>query len=124
VFGLGFLWWAAAIGNDPDYLGGLFPGMVVTGVGVGLTLPTLMATAAGSLPENAFATGSAVVNTLRQVGLAIGVAVLVALLGTAPDLDAFRQLWLVFAGISLAGSLVPLALLRRASPLAAAVPAP
>ena len=37
-----------------------------------------MATGASSLPPQAFATGSAVVNMLRQVGLAVGVAVLVA----------------------------------------------
>ena len=75
-------------------------GMLVTGVGVGLTLPTLMATAAGALGPQAFATGSAVVNTLRQIGLAVGVAGLVALLGSAPDLAAFQEAWWVFAGVS------------------------
>ena len=94
-------------------------GMLVTGVGVGLTLPTLMATAAGALGPQAFATGSAVVNTLRQIGLAIGVAGLVALLGATPDLAAFQQAWWVFAGVSVlaggaaAASIAP----RRASRL-------
>ena len=60
-------------------------GLLLTGAGVGLTLPTLMATAAASLPPTSFATGSAVVNMLRQVGLAIGVAVLIAVLGS-PEL--------------------------------------
>ncbi len=46
-----------------------------------------MATAAASLPPSSFATGSAVVNMLRQVGLAIGVAVLIAVLGS-PDSPA------------------------------------
>ena len=52
--------------------------MLLTGIGVGLTLPTLMATGTSQLPPHAFATGSAVINMLRQVGLAIGVAVLIA----------------------------------------------
>ena len=43
------------------------------GVGVGLTLPAMMASATSELPPESFATGSAVVNMLRQVGLAIGV---------------------------------------------------
>ena len=57
--------------------------MIPTGIGVGLTLPTMMATASSSLPPASFATGSAVVNMIRQIGLALGVAVLVAVLGTA-----------------------------------------
>ena len=56
-------------------------GMLLTGIGVGLTLPTLMATGPPRC-RPAFATGSAVVNMLRQVGLAVGVAVLIAVLGT------------------------------------------
>ena len=68
--------------------------------GVGLTLPTMMATASSSLPPHAFATGSTVINMFRQTGLALGVAVLVAVLGTAAHqgagaLDAFRHGWSV-----------------------------
>ena len=110
LFGLGLAWWAVAIGPEPDYVGDMLGGMLVTGIGVGLTLPTLMSTAAGALGPQAFATGSAVVNTLRQIGLAIGVAGLVALLGATPDLAAFQQAWWVFAGVSvLAGARPPLA---------------
>ena len=105
-----------AIGLRPDYPGGMLGGMLLTGVGVGLTLPTLMATAAGSLPPTSFATGSAVVNMIRQVGMAVGVAILVAVLGS-PDtsvarLTAFRHGWWVIAAIGLAGA-VAAVLLRR-----------
>ena len=88
IFAAGLGWWAAAVQVEPDYVGTLLGGMLLTGIGVGLTLPTLMATAAGSLPPWAFATGSAVVNMLRQVGLALGVALLVALLGRPESSDA------------------------------------
>src|SRR5947209_6748701 len=71
-FAAGAAWWALAMGLAPDYAGQLLGGMLLTGIGVGLTLPTLMATGASSLPPHAFATGSAVVNMLRQVGLEIG----------------------------------------------------
>ncbi|MGN6871267.1 MAG: MFS transporter, partial [Solirubrobacteraceae bacterium] len=98
-----------------DVLGSL----LLTGSGVGLTLPTLMATAAASLPPTSFATGSAVVNMLRQVGLAIGVAVFIAVLGSprspAATLAAYQRAWVVTAAIALAGGLVaiPLLMSRR-----------
>src|SRR5205807_2388897 len=71
IFAAGVAWWALAMGLRPDYLQQILGGMLLTGIGVGLTLPTFMATGASSLPPHAFATGSAVVNMLRQVGLAI-----------------------------------------------------
>ena len=78
MFAAGVAWWALAITSQPDYLVGVLGGIILTGVGVGLTLPTMMATASASLPPTSFATGSAVINMVRQTGLALGVAVLVA----------------------------------------------
>jgi MFS family permease len=90
--------------------------MILTGVGVGLTLPTMMATATASLPPQSFATGSAVVNTLRQVGLAIGVAMLIAVLGNGGNptrpFPAFRHGWDAIVIAALAAAVVSAALLR------------
>ena len=55
----------------------------MTGIGVGLTLPSLASAAASSLPPARFATGSAVLTMSRQIGTVLGVAILVAILGTA-----------------------------------------
>ena len=116
VFAAGAAWWVLAAGLHPDYVGDMLGGMLLTGVGVGLTLPTFMATGASSLPAQSFATGSAVVNMLRQVGLAVGVAVLVAVLGTpgspAGVLAAFRHGWEMIAGVSLVAALAGAVLLR------------
>ncbi len=117
VFGIGVGWWALAITVQPNYVSGVLGGMILTGIGVGLTLPTMMATAASSLPPQSFATGSAVINMIRQTGLALGVAVLVAVLGTASGhdrgvLDAFRHGWWLSAAASFAGILPALVLLR------------
>ena len=93
--------------------------MLLTGVGVGLTLPTVMATGTSTLPPPSFATGSAVINMLRQTGLAIGVAVFVAVLATptgpADQLAAFQRGWWVLAGIAALGALPAAVYLRRPS---------
>jgi MFS family permease len=117
VFAAGVAWWALAAGLTPDYAGEMLGGMLLTGIGVGLTLPTFMATGAGALPPQSFATGSAVVNMLRQVGLAVGVAILVAVIGTprtrAGELSAFQHGWIVIAGSSLLAAAAGGVLLRR-----------
>jgi hypothetical protein len=63
-----------------------------------MTFPVLAATAVSGLRYDRFAVGSAVNQTARQVGGALGVAVLVAILGTATtasaSLAAFRHLWI------------------------------
>src|SRR3954470_22343601 len=130
IFAAGAAWWALAMGLTPDYVGDMLGGMILTGIGVGLTLPTLMATGASSLPAHSFATGSAVINMLRQIGLAIGVALLVAILGTpgspAEVLHVYERASWVIAALSFAGGAIGLALLARrprAAPVSAAVAA-
>jgi MFS family permease len=126
VFAAGAAWWALAIGMRPDYAGEMLGGMLLTGIGVGLTLPTLMATGASSLPPHAFATGSAVVNMLRQVGLAIGVAALIAVIGAPRSplatLIAYEHATWMVAAIAFVGGMVGLGLLaarHQPSPIAA-----
>jgi EmrB/QacA subfamily drug resistance transporter len=124
VYAIGVASWALRAGIHADYAGQVLPGMLMTGAGVGLTLPTFMASGAAALPPASFATGSAVVNMLRQVGLAVGVAVLVAVLGTprspAAALGAFQHGWIVIAAVALSAALTGAALLR--SPRTATVP--
>jgi len=50
IFSAGAAWWALAAGPHPDYVGEMLGGMVLTGVGTGLALPTLIATGSVSLP--------------------------------------------------------------------------
>jgi EmrB/QacA subfamily drug resistance transporter len=117
IFAGGLAWWAAAAGLQPNYVGEMLGGMILTGIGVGLTLPTFMATGAGSLPPSSFATGSAVVNMLRQVGLAVGVALFIAVLGTPVGGDAtvlaYRDGSEVLAATSVLAAVIGLVTLRR-----------
>jgi MFS family permease len=117
IFAVGAAWWALSVGLRPDYVGEMLGGMLLTGIGVGLTLPTMMATGTSSLPSHSLATGSAVVNMFRQIGLAVGVAILIAVLGTphspAATLDVYRHAWIVVAAISLVSAPIALWLLQR-----------
>jgi MFS family permease len=125
LFAIGALWFALFAGLKPDYFADIIPGNVLLGVGVGLTLPTIVASATSELPPENFATGSAVVNMLRQVGLAIGVAILIAVLGTHSGahavLDAFDRSWVVIGAFAVATALASLAILgiHRPAPYSA-----
>ncbi len=126
IFAAGTAWWALAVGLKPDYVGDMLGGMLLTGVGVGLTLPTMMAAGAGSLPPASFATGSAVINMMRQVGLAIGVAILVAVIGTpitrSAVLSGYQHGWEMIAAASLLAAISGALLLRRPSPYTSHAP--
>lgn len=97
VFALGLSLYATRVGIRPDYLGTWLPATLVGGLGIGLTFPVLGAAAVASLAPDRFAVGSAVNQTARQVGGALGVAVLVAILGPTRSplgaLGPFRHLW-------------------------------
>jgi EmrB/QacA subfamily drug resistance transporter len=53
--------------------------VIFIGAGMGFTMPTLSAAAMGSLPPQVRGVGSGALNTLRQMGFTLGVAVLVAI---------------------------------------------
>ncbi|GAA1266610.1 MFS transporter [Kitasatospora nipponensis] len=54
----------------------LLPGLVITGAGVGMATPTLMSTALAAVPRERTGMASGAVNTGRQLGYALGIAVL------------------------------------------------
>ncbi|WP_433334745.1 MFS transporter [Spirillospora sp. CA-294931] len=116
VFAAGLAWWTAGIGIAPNYASGMLGGMVLTGIGFGLLVPTLFGSAAGALPPQRFATGAAIITMVRQIGITIGVALLVAVLGTpdgaADRLSAFRTAWAALAVIALLAAVVGAALPR------------
>ena len=57
------------------------PGSLMSGIGVGLVLPSLAAAAVNRLPADQYAVGSAVNQATRQIGSVMGVAITVLLLG-------------------------------------------
>jgi EmrB/QacA subfamily drug resistance transporter len=102
LFTLGGLWWLTHLGSAHDYAWGFLPGLLVGGAGVGLVNPALTGAAAASLPPERFATGAAVLTMGRQIGTALGVAVLVALLGSPATAGDFDPGWMLMLGAAAA----------------------
>jgi EmrB/QacA subfamily drug resistance transporter len=100
IWTAGMVFFATTLGVKSDFLGGWLPGMVILGIGAGLSFPTLSGAAVGSVPGPRFAVATALNSVARQLGAALGVAVLIAIVGNPSPLDALRAFehgW-VFAG--------------------------
>lgn len=110
--------WLGAFPSGPDYLA-VLPALVLLGVGIGAIFPATSVGAMGSISGTELGLGSGIVNMARQLGFALGVAVLVAVFtgavdaGTAPA-DAFGAGFRVAAVAALLA--IPLALLMRRPP--------
>ena len=118
LVGLGGVLVSLSIGPDPDYAAAILPGWLVGGAGVGLALPSILSSATADLPPARAATGSAVVNMSRQIGTALGVSLVIAVLGapigyTAAH-HAFQHTYWAFAAVAVLAALAA----PRMTPLA------
>jgi EmrB/QacA subfamily drug resistance transporter len=73
----GGLYWLSRFPADPDYWKVVFP-LMLMGVGAGATFPAVSIGSMGSITGQELGLGSGIVNMSRQVGFAVGVALLVA----------------------------------------------
>lgn len=120
LFALAAALWLWRLGDDAAYATDFVPAFVLGGIGVGLLNPAVTAAAAASLPPTRFATGAALLTMGRQIGTAVGVALLVPILGVPADAAAFDGAWtLMLASAAVAG-----VTLLAIGPLAAPAPVP
>jgi EmrB/QacA subfamily drug resistance transporter len=96
-------YWLATVSGTPSYWTAMFPGLVIMGVSGGLSQAPMFAAAGTLAPERA-TTGSAVLNMSRQVGSALGVALLVALTAMNQSPAGFRHAWVLQAGTGAAAA--------------------
>jgi len=102
VYAAAGLWFLLVPGDTPDYLHHWLPGLLLTGTGVGMVLPSLSAAAVNKLPPAQYAVGSAVNQATRQIGAVLGVALTVLLLGHGTLTHAsFTPLYLSQIALSL-----------------------
>jgi MFS family permease len=129
LFAAGCLVFAASTRATPHYASEYLPATLLTGTGVGLSFAAWGSAAVAELPHSRFATGSAISATSRQIGAVLGIAVLVAVLGTPhPDgaLATFHTAWVLMAIPAATAGLLALALgrVRARDPEAALASAP
>ena len=119
----------ATIPDSPAYLTHYLPWMFITGIGVGLSISTLSSSATAFLKPTQLAMGSALNNTFRQVGTALGAALSLAIAApTLSRVEAARSAgqsvldvskveihgaWLMNAFIYLAAGIAMLAIFKR-----------
>jgi EmrB/QacA subfamily drug resistance transporter len=107
------------LGADASYWQ-LLPSLLIGGVGMALTMTPSAAAATRAVPVDKAGVGSAVLNSSRQVGGTMGIAVMGAIvasqMGAAPDpvsfMAGFERALLVAAGIAVLGTIVAFTLVR------------
>ncbi|MEN2420624.1 MFS transporter [Streptomyces rimosus] len=62
--------------NDDSGWAVLTPGLLISGVGIGMAMPVLVSAALGTAPPQRAGMASGAVNTFRQLGYALGIAIL------------------------------------------------
>jgi EmrB/QacA subfamily drug resistance transporter len=90
------------------------PLMLVLGVSIGFTFPVLAASAVATLPPANFGLGGAINNTFRQVGAAVGVALVVTMQSSGEGIAGYRAGWVLVASCGLLAAAISLAQPRRA----------
>jgi hypothetical protein len=102
---------------EPAYLTHYLPIMIYTGIGVGLCISTISSAATAFLPRTQFAMGSALNNTIRQIGAALGIALVSSILLTATSagdpISGYYFSWVVTSVIILASGIAMLTLFRK-----------
>ena len=103
----------------------VLPGMIVGGLGMGLAMTPTTAAAMGSVPVDKAGVGSAVLNSMRQVGGSMGIAVMGAIVTasvTVPRgdsralvqfVDGIHQALYVAAGVAFAAAVIAVATVRK-----------
>jgi EmrB/QacA subfamily drug resistance transporter len=102
----------------------LLPAMILGGVGMAMTMSPMTSTAMGSVPVDKAGVGSGVLNSFRQVGGSLGIAVMGAILASylhaRPGTELAKQQYVnglhaalaVSAGITFAAAVVAIVLVR------------
>jgi len=103
----------------------LLPGMLLGGVGMGMTMTPVTAAAMSAVAVDKAGVGSAVLNSARQVGGSLGIAVMGAIVAGAADyLTGFKDALQLGSALCLAGAVVAVLAIRKIEhPHAAAAPA-
>ena len=122
VSALGATVMALSVSERPSYWTTFLPGWALMGIAVGLVMPNLIAAATSTLRPEQASTGGGIISMSRQLGLVLGVSVLVSIFsGSAAPIDKITVAWTVVAAVSLvaAASAYAMEATRRTTPAVA-----
>ena len=95
--------------GSPSFAALMLPTMLLIGFGFALSFPSQNIQAVAGVPDHEQGLASGLVNTSFQLGGAIGLAIVTAVVSGETSLDAFRPAIAVVTGLSALGLLVALA---------------
>src|SRR2546427_908300 len=114
---------------DSDYVTVLLPAMLVTGIGVGLAFVSVTMAATTGVPDRDQGIASGLIGTAQQVGMALGLAILVNIAGSVTRVSlaqgagaviaGYHQAFVIAAAISFVAAIVALIVIKRPSALPA-----
>jgi EmrB/QacA subfamily drug resistance transporter len=111
VSAVGALVMTLSMSVHPSYWTTFLPGWALMGVAVGLVMPNLIAAATSTLRPEQASTGGGIISMSRQLGLVLGVSVLVSIFsGSSAPLDKITAAWIVVAAVSLVAAVAAYAM--------------
>jgi len=94
-------WYLVFMTTTPTYWGHFFPASAINGIGVAFAFPMVSAAAVRDVLPADLSIATAVTRAASQVGQAIGVAIILVLIGHgAADIDRFRACWWLLCALT------------------------
>jgi EmrB/QacA subfamily drug resistance transporter len=108
AFTVGYSLFLVLLDDSPSFLGLMLPTMLLLGLGFALCFPSQNIQATAGIADHEQGLASGLVNTSFQLGGAIGLAIVTAVVGGEMSLDAFQPAIAVVIILSVLGLLVAL----------------
>ena len=102
-----------AVQKDFDYWTQVLPGLIVFGLGLGVTVSPLTSTILGAIGGERSGIASATNNAVSRIAGLVVIALLAVIIGGSLDLDGFHRAALITAILMVAGALVSFLGIRR-----------
>jgi EmrB/QacA subfamily drug resistance transporter len=116
LFIVGVLW-LTRVPADGSYLVDLLPAFLLAGIGFGLCAPSLQIGALSGVTESASGLASGLIETMREIGGAAGVATVSTVLVTGTGLDGFHAAFAVIGILAVLAVVTAAAGFRRGAAL-------